>query len=185
MSKRMKLTGGSGDVKPQMITATTGLAAAGNQYVVNTIELPTVRTPQGSRRTSVYEILKVHWYLNVNNTGDQGSGEFAFLTTRTDRKDGNASTLTSFEDDILDPRTFASALFVQNLTTSGSAAFGQPQNVDLTDGDGNGILVATDRLYVVGGGIGQTNAGQYICKIFYRIVNVDITEFLGIVQSQQ
>ncbi len=60
-----------------------------------------------------------------------------------------------------------------------------PIVIDTTDTDGNGILVATDRLFIVGGNLSGIVAATYVAKIMYRLVEVGITEYVGIVQSQQ
>jgi hypothetical protein len=79
-----------------------------------------------------------------------------------------------------DPKSFAMAFLDAPQTTVG--AF--PVTIDLTDSNGNGMLIATDSLYVVAANVSGT-ASEAICKVFYRLVNVGITEYVGIVQSQQ
>jgi len=55
----------------------------------------------------------------------------------------------------------------------------------LTDNMGNGILIATDRIFVVGGSFGSALVARATCKILYRQTNVGVMEYIGIVQSQQ
>jgi len=60
--------------------------------------------------------------------------------------------------------------------------------VDLTDGAGHGLLVATDTIFI---GTIQTSAavpitgGSVAWRIMYRWKNVTLQEYIGIVQSQQ
>jgi hypothetical protein len=59
--------------------------------------------------------------------------------------------------------------------------------IDVTDGAGHGILVATDQIFVGGIEAGITLAGSSLmgARIMYRWKNVSLTEYIGIVQSQQ
>jgi len=60
-----------------------------------------------------------------------------------------------------------------------------PKVIDLTDGMGHGILVASDYFFVQvdSDGIGAVITTYF--KLLYRIKNVALTEYIGIVQSQQ
>ena len=60
-----------------------------------------------------------------------------------------------------------------------------PIHVDLTDNAGNGMLVATDRIVIYGANTSGTIAGTYVAKVLYRLKEVGIQEYVGIVQSQQ
>ena len=61
----------------------------------------------------------------------------------------------------------------------------EPYVDDLTDGAGHGYLVATDQIYLQ---ISSSNTGATnYCngKLYYRWKNVNLQEYIGIVQSQQ
>lgn len=180
------ITGGTGDHKPQIMTLDTGIAGAINDYVVNQIALPVPRFGTMKTKATIFEMLWVDWYLNPQNQDDRDHTEFAFLTTSTTRQDGDTSSNNSQVADITNPRTFA---FVKrNWDTStavGISLLQDPIRIDLTDSAGNGILVATDSLFVVGSGLNNAVVGSYTAKVAYRLVNVGITEYIGIVQSQQ
>ncbi len=62
-----------------------------------------------------------------------------------------------------------------------------PIHVDLTDSNGRGILVATQTIIVHGANTSGTAATNrtYTAKCGYRLVEVGIKEYVGIVQSQQ
>lgn len=179
------LTGGTGDVKPQIFTMNSGLAGALNDYVVTAHVLPIPRFGTQKAKATVFEVLWVDWYLSVLNVLDNQVTEACFLTTSTNRSDADTATLTTIAEDINDPKTFANIVRVTQLLTSGAAAFHLPVHVDLTDSNGNGVLIATDRLSIVGCGVGNAVAGDYTAKIGYRMTNIGISEYVGIVQSQQ
>jgi hypothetical protein len=56
---------------------------------------------------------------------------------------------------------------------------------DLTDGAGHGLLLATDQLYLTISSFNFTNPNYVSCKILFRYKTVSLTEYIGIVQSQQ
>lgn len=59
------------------------------------------------------------------------------------------------------------------------------QVIDLTDGDGHGILVATDNIYFQVTSNGFAGAQEQSAKLLYRFKEVSLVEYIGIVQSQQ
>ena len=179
------VTGGTGDIKPQIFTLNTGIAGAIDDYVVNQVSLPISRFGTVKNKTTVFEMLWVDWYLNINNILDNQTVEFAFLTTSTSRVDGLAATVLTLQADLNEQKNFAFAIIGNNLVTTGAALKTFPIHINLTDSNGNGVLVATDRIIAVGGGVGNQLVGDYIAKIGYRQTNIDITEYVGIVQSQQ
>jgi len=172
------------DAYPQFITGTSGATGAVDDYRVGAISLPISKTPVQSGRAQVLEILKVFWYIGIENHADAAGEMFAFLSTAQHRDSGNTSTRATLAADLEDPFTFAIALRQVNLTTSGAMAFDEPIVIDCTDGNGNGILIAADRLYVHHGDISGSTASRSVCKILYRITTVPMIEYLGIVQSQ-
>lgn len=168
---------------PQLLTATTGVAGAVDDYVVSTITLPRADSGRGSKRM-VYEILKVYYYIGVEDPSDGTSIHAAYLATTTPRASADTCTGATLVADFQVPTVFAPVLFNRNVNTSGGTTTTLPMVVDLTDDAGNGILVATERITLVGGSAGNTAAASYTAKILYRIVDVPALEFVGIVQSQ-
>src|SRR3546814_10822105 len=68
--------------------------------------------------------------------------------------------------------------------SAGFALTSRVNEFDLTDGSGRGILVATDSLYL---NLNTVNTGRinYVhAKIIYRLKNVTLQEYVGIVQSR-
>ncbi len=108
-----------------------------------------------------------------------------FLATVTSRSTGDTATFASIAADNSDPLTFANAMHHRGFLTSGATESDQPIHIDLTDGDGNGMLIATDRLFIVGANVAGTVASSFTAKIKYRQTNVGVMEYIGIVQSQQ
>ncbi len=179
------VTGGTGDIKPQYLTLNTGVTAV-DDYTVNQVALPVPRFGTMKTMATIMELLSVDWYINIVDAGDIAKADWAYFTTSTTRQDGETSTLATAATDVEDPQTFGFVLVSKEQATAvGINTQIFPTHIDFTDQNGNGILVATDRLFVVGGNVAGTAAGNYTAKLKYRQVNVGITEYVGIVQSQQ
>ena len=179
------VTGGTGDIKPQYFTLNTGLAAAVDDYVINQVALPVPRFGTMKTKATIMEILTLDWYLAIEDTADVARTNWGFLTTQTSRTDGQTSTFATAVGDVSDPLVFGMVFHTLASTAAGVINYEWPIHVDMTDQNGNGFLVATDRLFIVGANIAGTAGGSYICKMKYRLVNVGITEYVGIVQGQQ
>ncbi len=179
------VTGGTGDIKPQIFTVNSGLAGAVDDYTIFQHILPVPRFGTMKTKATVMELLKVDWYLSPATLSDTQITTWGFLTTSTNRVSGETALITDLRDDLNDPKVFALAVHSTTITTSGLTSITMPISIDLTDNNGNGMLIATDRIVVVQAGINQAAVGDCIAKILYRLVNVGITEYVGIVQSQQ
>jgi len=141
----------------------------------------------GSAATAfVLEVFKLSWYLGLQDVTDSnGAIHWGFLSTSTSRFDAEATTVTTFNDDAADPLNIGMAVFAKTALTSGATAITWPVVVDMSDGFGNGTLIATDRVSIVGANIGGTVASNYVCVLTYKLTEVGIQEYVGIVQSQQ
>lgn len=73
--------------------------------------------------------------------------------------------------------------------TAGAATswvtYNEPFIDDITDGAGHGYLVGTDKIYaqITSSNTGAVNSASV--KVYYRWKNVSLTEYIGMVQSQQ
>ncbi len=173
------VTGGTGDIKPQILNAVTPQAVAAD---FATVEVPVPRIILGSRdQATVMEILKVYFTLGLADLADPANSFIGYLTTQLIRVTGAAASFAAFEADVSLPTTFASATIHHG---AGSHVLVTPIIVDLTDNNGNGVLIATDRFFFTMGNVAGTLPTVGIAKILYRMVNVSITEYVGIVQSQ-
>ncbi len=175
-----------GDVNPQYITA-FAIAGAVDQYAVAELQLPVARIGGSKTKAIVFEILSVDWYLAIEDVGDRVKTNAAFLSTIISRIDGDPSTDGTFATDFARSQNFACAFShrSQSAALDGGGMYQQfPIHIDTTDGNGNGVLVAVDRLVIVGGNTSGTFTGTYTAKILYRLTEVGIQEYVGIVQSQ-
>ena len=82
-------------------------------------------------------------------------------------------------------RLIAASGHEMGLLTSGAVLVPYSYKFDLQSKDGYGYLFAGDILnfYILGNSTGVANS--YSWKLYYRFVDVAITEFVGIVQSEQ
>lgn len=168
------LTGGTRDVKPQMLSFVA--TQSGNDTTTTVTQaLPVLRNFQPSPgRAQLVEILKVSAILPSPTEVDNN------INIALSTKNFGTTAVTP-----QDPSVFAFIRRAVALTTSGQIYADLVACLDLTDGNGNGILVATDNIYcqIVSSSTGSTNATAI--KILYRISGASVEEYVGIVQSQQ
>lgn len=175
------LTGGSGDVNPQF------LSGSGTQSAVDTttpvqINLPVTRVPQGDKVT-IIELLKVYWDIpHINGTA---AGDTLYNISAAFSTISFGTAFPGFNE----PNVFA---FAQRTKLKAFTAAGtyedtvqDPMVMDLTDGAGHGILIGTDKCFLSVNSTATGNANTVSFKWLYRFKTVDITEYVGIVQSQQ
>jgi len=179
------VTGGTGDIKPQYFTFGTATATAGDDYQLQQQTLPIVRPSTSAGEATIMEFLSVDYYPNVANMADTASTVFMCLASNIDRSSGDTPTLATIAQDIADPRTFGAVVSTRGFTTSGSVEYQYPIHYDFTDDNGNGMLYASDQVFLVGASIADAATGFYTAKLKYRYVTVTLIEYIGIVQQQQ
>lgn len=178
------LTGGTGDVKPQQLTINVPTAGAGDDYSLVEVIVPR-QVLSFSGIATVMEILQVHWYLGLQDVGDISNQVFAYLSFRELRTNGETSTIGTFATDLANSSTFAAAMQQSNQSgATGGQSLSLPITIDMTDNNGNGFLVATDKIFAIQGYVNNTVVANSVAKVTYRMVNVGLTEYVGIVQSQ-
>lgn len=184
--KRMRteggLTGGTGDVNPQWLSFTVTQSAA-DTTTTATQTIPVQRLPTGGR-AQVLELLRV---IIARPTGQAiaSATEAAdvwqlYLSTAS-----FGTTATNFAE----PRVFASDEYELRGAFTAAGTYGFPldrkREIDCTDGDGHGIIIATDQIYAQGVSSGTGAANVWRVKMLYRWKNVSLQEYIGVVQSQQ
>lgn len=210
------LTGGTGDVNPQYfrVSNRTDLAAiiapggSATKTVRNIFPLPINRIRDSSGTTNVIEVLKTRWSVSIGGYPvSQAYGVNVNSYLKTSPSPGNAaiSDLTTAVDYITEDIWEQPCFPVSDGTTLltvlpyNASKNDYPLIHDLSDGDGHGILVATDNIYLAteitlfnltyaAGGNAIFAADSYAqidCEVMYRFKSVSLQEYIGIVQSQQ
>jgi len=169
------ITGGSGDIKPEFLSY-VATQSASDTTTTTTTALPVLRNFQTSgNRAQIVEVLKVIFSFNQAQV-ETDSNVRVFVSTKN-----FGTTATTFQD----PAVIAMAGWYMAITTSGQVTYPQLQTLDLTDGNGNGILVATDNLFTQVTSSGTSLSNAIGVKVLYRIYSAGVTEYIGIVQGQQ
>jgi len=171
------------DRYPQILSVDLTSSAADTNTVLQ-IPLPVARVP-GSRKVTVFEVLKIQWTQSISNALPIVANSSMFGSLSTVAGSTAATTNANILSAIRDPRTFAHNWIVVQLLTSGAIVLSQPTEYSYEDSNGRGILIATDSIFLNTGSIATTVVNNVFCKIFYRFVDVNPIEFIGIVQSQQ
>lgn len=179
--RKDQLTGGSGDVNPQILTVSPIQVGAADTSTVVQQPLPIPRFPTAQGRNLVMEFLAIDYYhLNPNTVPGQTQVNLLTITTNPALQPNATAALQDARlvDAWLKMRSSPAVIADQiDLDVEGYQ--------DLTDQAGHGILVAADNLYfgVYSAFTGVLNS--YVVKLWYRWKDVSLTEYIGIVQSQQ
>lgn len=176
-------TGGTGDVKPQILSITVAKPAGTGDYSIALFPVP--RVVLGSADTAtVMEILRVNWYIAIEDIADTSSTHYAYLSFRALRAQDETASITTFSDDIAELSSFAGVFYHRGTATEGAVVAKMPMTVDMTDQNGNGFLIGTDQIFATSAGVANTTTCTATAKILYRMVSVGIVEYVGMVQSQ-
>jgi len=186
------------DVNPQFLTSSvkTDIPVVGDITSSGTtvITLPVSRlTASGQTVVQCFEILKIYgWFTDdyklANVDGGTAYNIQAFITSSGSYLQPDQGNMTR------DPRTiYYQSLSVQPTEDAGSVVTapvyrynGASQGMmDYTDGDGNGILIGVDTLYLYVFSQETGGSDDFCVRILYRFRQVALSEYLGIVQSQQ
>lgn len=148
------------------------------------LPLPIPRLRTSGAKQLIVEVLWVLFYQFTPEIGTGANTKYMNVTT-------NASPQTNIAIAATDPRTIADTL-TTILAAAAPVSVEQFQHiweVELTDDAGHGLLVATDTIYFnfiatnATTAPGGTDTG--VVRIGYRFKEVSLTEYVGIVQSQQ
>lgn len=180
---RDSLTGGTGDVNPQLLSIRVTQTAADTTTSAQAM-LPIQRLAQGSRRAQVMEVLKIYFNSSALPISASATEVVDSITTILSTVNGGTTNL-GFNN----PQVFAAYFVSQNSAFTAAGTYmsnkGQTPFVqDLTDGAGHGILIATDSIFIQAQSAGTGAANVCDAKVLYRMKDVSIEEYIGIVQSQ-
>lgn len=179
------LTGGTKDVNPQWFKL-RAVESAVNTGTTVQVALPVTRFSSRSGKSIIIEVLSIKWIIDPTQfLGGVGAG-IATLTiggTLTTKSFGtNAIPLT--DGTIID---YFETAVITAFSGGGSVATIVPSETihDTSDGAGHGLLIATDNVYLQVSSANTGAAAAVNCWLLYRFKEVDLEEYVGIVQSQQ
>lgn len=177
------LTGGTGDVNPQLYSGIVQLLAANTPRTIGFLN-PVPKAIFGKQgRATVMEVLKI--FVNF----DSYEAMVAAITLKDRSMTFTTRDFGAVPVDFEEPSCFA---FFHDSCQGAFTALGSfamfsndCYTMDLTDNAGHGVLVASDFIFVQANSNNFLAIVEYEFKILYRFKNVSITEYVGIVQSQQ
>lgn len=186
-SRAESLTGGTGDTNPQFLHGRVTESGT-DTTTTGTFSLPIRKVLEGStNKATIVEILKI--YVDFPTTETTAAGETVYTKTINFSTVSFGTTAASFNE----PNLFGKLEQNSRRAFTATGTYGQTMNgtqvqdciLDLTDGAGHGILIATDNIFVQVASANTAAAIAVDFKILYRFKNVGILEYVGIVQSQQ
>lgn len=179
----MRLSGGVGDVNPQQQTFPELSMTSNDTNISESFPNPVIRYPVQRGKAMVLEILKVMFFLNNFETVASENVYYNWALSTSSSVFDSGGTGIGFA---VDPKVFAQYSIQAQEGSAATTGFFKPLKwIDLTDGAGHGVLVATDSMFFA---ISSANTGLKMnaaCKILYRFKEVPLEAYIGIVQSQQ
>lgn len=180
------LTGGSGDVNPQFFTMGFNTQSANDTPVIQAYALPIPRLKTQADRQLVMEMLNMKFMNNGAAIPVAAATSFYYIAVTTNPSITSSTSIGTMQ---ADPRTLADWGFTLIGDTAVSPSVTPiPLNhyVDMTDGAGHGVLLATDQLYIYVSTL-TTGAHSFAgaAKLLFRFKEVDLQDYIGIVQGQQ
>ena len=173
MATSKELTGGTGDVNPQWLSALTEQSAA-DVTTQSEVNLPIPRFAAKAGRAIVLEVLAVD-FIFADFGAAPAANSFVLCTLGTNQNDTAIASSAVFAVVLLDSIfTSAVGVSVQNLV----------YRQNLSDGAGHGILIATDSIFMTVISAATLQANAFVAKILYRFKEVSLSEYIGIVQGQ-
>ncbi len=167
----------NGDIFPNFLTGT--VTESGNDtfttVLVNT-PIPRIQTSRGGTKATVMELLWAELLIpNINLQLALSNITFQMVIGTV------PNTIISFNN----PRVFVEHRWDAHFTTSGLAITQQPFIYNMQSMDGHGYLLAAESFHT---SIFSTNTGNSIIaewRMYYRFVDIPLSEFIGLVQSTQ
>lgn len=184
MASTKQITGGTKDVNPQLLSGFVTMTAP-NVQTVQQLPNPVIRLPTQQGAAIVLELLKVYVDFPPIDVTNVAATRYtrSFVLATYNPGVGAEATLG-------DPRVVAKLQQDDYYAFTAGGTGGltnsiDPHVFDLTYGAGHGVLVATDSTFIQVNTTNFSGAGTYQYKLLYRFKKVSLTEYIGIVQSQQ
>ena len=180
-----QLTGGSGDVNPQFFTMGFITQSTNDTPVVAAYALPIPRLKTFADKQLVMEMLQTKFIADTPTVVAGGAPTF-YMALTTNPAVGASTNIAQMQ---ADPRTLADWSFCIEggaAVTPAVTYIPLDRYVNMTDSSGHGILLATDQLFLFVTTSG-TSAHSFsgAAKLLFRFKEVDLADYIGIVQGQQ
>lgn len=187
MPKRVRgdaLTGGTGDVNPQLMHGRVTQSGA-DATTTQAFNVPIARLPQaGEDSALILEILKI-WVDFPQGFNGTNAAETTFARAAAFSTVSFSTTPADFNE----PTVFAIVKQAKRQAVPAAPniidIYSPIIEYDCTDGAGHGLLIGTDQIFVQAQSTATTDTNVIDWKILYRIKRVGLLEYIGIVQSQQ
>lgn len=161
------------DINPQLMTLPYVLETAANTYTEGKVSTPVAVVSNG--KMLAMEILRIWVHLSTPDT-IAGAGTSTLVTFHIARRTKTAIAYW-YDADVIGH----AERMVENTAAEG---YGHPDRqtivYDFTDGAGNGLLYAAKELFVGIKGTSNTNQKAVQGKILYRLKEVDVQEYVGL-----
>ena len=179
------LTGGTRDVNPQFMSLGCTMAVA-NTTQVFAFGVPIQRiNPARPQKAITMEILKVMWQAPalgpIGAAAETAQSVQSYIAT----SDPGVTAVTTLANPHVVDGFFKEREGAFTAAGTYASTDDSVEVHDLTDGSGHGVLIATDNIYIQVASTALAAVKTVNLKILYRWKEVELVEYIGIVQSQQ
>lgn len=162
------------DAYPNYLSGELIMSAA-NAFTTTRVNTPIPRLATSGRRPTVMEILWIDLQPSALDLIVDSDLVQCMFTTG-----GVPTSMLG----ISDGSVIGKIVLDTQLTTSGETILKLPIRIKLQSEDGYGQLLASDAFHVSASSTGQAAATVWQWRMYYRFVQVPVTEYIGIVQSE-
>ena len=172
-----QLTGGTGDVNPQVLTIQLVQSGA-NVDTIRAVPIPVPRLNSQANKSLVFELLQVVCVIHrLPNVDALNQNQQAIATIGL----GTVAAGTGFPQTIFQSRFNSEG---NGVPLTSAVWFNMKDKTSFRDGSGRGILIASDNLVFRLRGINMLFPNIADFRLLYRFKQVALQEYLGIVASQ-
>jgi len=177
MKRKRNNNGSRVDVFPNFLTGVISQVAADSfATVLVPTPIPRIQTTRSGNRATVMELLWIEVLFPNIDLSNALANIVAFFSIGTP-----PTIVLPFNN----PRVIAEVRVDSHVNTSGAFVTQQPYIYQMQSMDGHGYLLAAESFHVsiFSAGTGIINDGQW--RMYYRFIDIPLSEFIGLVQSTQ
>lgn len=175
------LTGGTGDVSPQYFSYAVTMTAANTAFEL-ALPTPVPRNKVQGDMVTVMEVMKIFFDMPEADANPAAAGGLVQAIAQI-------STRTGIGIDFANPTVIAQCQKTIRgaFTAAGTygTAYYDPYEFNTNDGAGHGLIIATDNVFTTVTTFNFVAVAAFRIKMMYRMKNITLAEYIGIVQSQQ
>lgn len=179
MKRRRTNTGSTKDKYPNYMSFVL-TQSANDTFTTRSISTPIPRTGiSGGSKATIMEVTRIVFHME--NMILEAAAQYVACSLSTGSVPTAISTFNEgtciYMEDVV--------MMLDVAVGSGGGILSKVYDHNMCTSDGFGVLVATDAIHFSVASANTVQCNTVECRMYYRLVQVPIVEYIGIVQSQQ